>query len=116
MVQQLLPEIGFGWSVRALGLVVAVLGISAAIVLRTRVPPRKTGPLVEWAAFKEPPFALFSIAMFLNFWGVYFPFIYVSNTLHDRQCHHRPNIYRSAHTPATFSTPATRYPYHCYSV
>jgi MFS family permease len=87
MVQQLLPRIGFGWTVRALGLVVAVLGISAAIVLRTRVRPRKAGPLVEWAAFKEPPFALFSIAMFLNFWGVYFPFIYVSNTFHDRYCH-----------------------------
>jgi MFS family permease len=78
MVQQLLPKIGYGWTVRALGLVIAVLGITAAIILKTRIPPRKAGPLFEWAAFKEPPFLCFCIAMFLNFWGVYFPFIYVS--------------------------------------
>ena len=81
MVQQLLPQIGFGWTVRALGLVMAVLGITAALVLKTRVPPRKSGALVEWSAFTELPFALFCIGMFFNFWGVYFPFYYVSSFL-----------------------------------
>lgn len=78
MVQQLLPKIGFAWTVRCLGLVMAVLGIMAAIVMKTRIPPRKAGPLVEFSAFSEPPFTLFCIGMFLNFWGVYFPFYYVS--------------------------------------
>jgi MFS family permease len=78
MVQQLLPKIGFGWTVRALGLVMAVLGITAALFLKTRIPPRKAGPLVEWSAFTEVPFLLFCIGMFLNFMGVYFPFYYVS--------------------------------------
>jgi MFS family permease len=77
MVQQLLPKIGFGWTVRALGLVIAVLGVTAAIFLKTRIPPRKAGPLIEWTAFTELPFSLFCIGMFLNFWAVYFGFYYV---------------------------------------
>ncbi|KIW02236.1 uncharacterized protein PV09_06389 [Verruconis gallopava] len=79
MVQQLLPKIGYGWTVRALGLVIATLGIFAGITLKPRVAARKSGPLVEWTALKEPPFALFCMAMFLNFWGVYFPFIYIGS-------------------------------------
>jgi MFS family permease len=63
MVQQLLPKIGFGWTVRALGLVMLVLGATAAYFLKTRIPPRKAGPLVEWSAFTEPPFVLFCIGM-----------------------------------------------------
>jgi MFS family permease len=63
MVQQLLPKIGFGWTVRALGLVMLVLGTTAALFLKTRIPPRKGGPLVEWSAFAEPPFLLFCIGM-----------------------------------------------------
>jgi MFS family permease len=63
MVQQLLPKIGFAWTVRALGLVIFVLGTTAALLLKTRIPPRKAGPLVEWAAFTEPSFLLFCIGM-----------------------------------------------------
>lgn len=35
---------------------------------RTRLPPRKAGPLIEWTAFKEAPYALYCAAMFFNFW------------------------------------------------
>lgn len=78
MVQQLLPKVGFAWTVRSLGLVMAFGGTTAAIVLEPRVPPRHSGPLVEWSAFSERPFLLFCIAMFFNFWGGFFPLFYVS--------------------------------------
>lgn len=31
---------------------------------KPRLPPRKSGALVEWGAFKELPYTLFSIGMF----------------------------------------------------
>lgn len=77
IVQQLLPKIGFPWTVRVLGFVMLVLQAITLSLTRTRLPPRKTGPLVEWSAFKELPYLLFSIGMFLNFWGLYFAFYYV---------------------------------------
>lgn len=61
IVQQLLPKIGFPWTVRVLGFVMFALQAIYLTLMKTRLPPRKTGPLVEWSAFKEPSYALFSI-------------------------------------------------------
>uniref|UniRef100_A0A0D2YBH3 Major facilitator superfamily (MFS) profile domain-containing protein n=1 Tax=Fusarium oxysporum (strain Fo5176) TaxID=660025 RepID=A0A0D2YBH3_FUSOF len=54
IAQQLLPKIGFRWTVRVMGLVVAVSSMIIMIIAKTRLKARKAGPLVEWAAFKEP--------------------------------------------------------------
>ena len=61
IVQQLLPKIGFPWTVRILGFI--MLGFQATYLtfMKTRIPPRKSGPLVEWTAFKEPSYTLFSV-------------------------------------------------------
>ncbi|KAF8243155.1 MFS monocarboxylate transporter-like protein [Wilcoxina mikolae CBS 423.85] len=78
MVQKLLPRVGFPWTIRALGFVCLFLLIISNTIMRPRLPPRKTGSLVEWAAFKEPQYTLFAIGMFLSFLGLYFAFFYVS--------------------------------------
>lgn len=96
IVQHLLPKIGFPWTVRILGFVMLGLQAIYLTLMKTRLPPRKSGPLVEWSAFKEPSYTLFSIGellllplgwpwsdelgMFLIFWGLYFAFYYVSIT------------------------------------
>ncbi|KAL8936823.1 MAG: hypothetical protein Q9216_004734 [Gyalolechia sp. 2 TL-2023] len=79
LVQQLLPKIGFGWTVRVLGFVMLGLQIIGFVFTKPRLPPRKTGPLIEWSAFRELPYTLFSIGMFLVFWGLYFAFYYVGS-------------------------------------
>ncbi|KAI4229149.1 MAG: hypothetical protein L6R36_001106 [Xanthoria steineri] len=79
IVQQLLPKIGFGWTVRVLGLVMLLLQVVAFVFTKPRMPPRKTGPLVELAAFRELPYTLFSVGMFLSFWGLYFAFYYIGS-------------------------------------
>ncbi|KAL3426875.1 transporter MCH4-like protein 6 [Phlyctema vagabunda] len=79
MVQQLIPTAGYGWTMRALGFVTLVCVSICNILARPRVPPRKTGPIVEFAAFTEPPYALFAIAMFFVFWGVYFASYFVGS-------------------------------------
>ena len=77
IVRQLLPSIGFGWTVRVLGFVILALDLVTFAFLRTRLPPRRSGAIVEWAALKEVTFTLYIIGMFFNFWGLYFAFYYV---------------------------------------
>ncbi len=79
IVQQLLPKIGFPWTVRVVGFVMLALQVVTLTFTKPRLPPRKTGPIVEWGAFKELPYALFAAGMFLNFWGLYFAFYYIGS-------------------------------------
>lgn len=81
MMRGLLPRVGFGWSVRSAAFV--QMGIAALLIacLRPRLPPRPSGPLVEWGAFKEAPYTLFIMGMFFNWWAMYFAFYYVRSPL-----------------------------------
>lgn len=96
MVQQLLPKIGFPWTMRSLAFIQFACLIACNIGLRPRVPPRKTGALVDWASFKEKPYVFFAVGMFFvsllswpvtrrssntqqNFQGVYFAFFYLGS-------------------------------------
>jgi hypothetical protein len=53
MVRTLLPVIGFTWTVRAIGFVQLAALAVVCWLLRTRIPRRESGPLVEWQAFRE---------------------------------------------------------------
>ncbi|KAI1341287.1 MFS general substrate transporter [Xylariaceae sp. FL0016] len=78
IAQSLLPRLGFGWTVRIMGFVILFNSAAAFALARTRVPPRKTGaPWIEWAAFREAPYALFSLGTFLTLWGTYYAYYYV---------------------------------------
>ena len=79
MFQQLLPKLGFGWTMRTLAFVSTGCLTICNILARPRVPPRKTGPIIELAAFKEMQYSLFATGIFLTFWGVYFAFYYLSS-------------------------------------
>ncbi|GME43536.1 MFS transporter [Neofusicoccum parvum] len=78
VAQQLLPKVGFGWTVRTMGFVILFNAVIVVSIARVRLPPRKTGPLVEWSAFREPSYTLFCIGMFFNLWAVYFAYFYIS--------------------------------------
>ncbi|KAE8308728.1 major facilitator superfamily domain-containing protein [Aspergillus transmontanensis] len=79
VVMRLLPRIGYGWTMRILGFISLGTLTPCLLFLKQRLPPRQSGPLVEWAAFKEPSYALFTIGMFLNFWGIYIGFFYIGS-------------------------------------
>ncbi|MCJ1341413.1 hypothetical protein MMC09_006709 [Bachmanniomyces sp. S44760] len=79
LVEVLLPRIGFPWTVRVLGFCMLALQLVALAFVKTRLPPRKSGPLVELSAFKELPYALFTIGMFFMFWGIYFAYYYIGS-------------------------------------
>lgn len=65
MARQLLPTVGFGWTVRAIGFVQLVGLVIANLGLKTRVPPRRSGALVEWAAFKELEYTFYAAGSFM---------------------------------------------------
>lgn len=78
IVRELLPKVGFAWTVRVLGFVTLATNLLAIAFLRPRLPPRKSGPIIEWAALCEKPFVLYCAGMFLQLWGIFFAFYYVS--------------------------------------
>lgn len=80
IAQQVAPVIGFSWTVRVMGFIVLGLFLVVLALTRTRVPPRTGGPLLDLPAFKETPYALFTVGAVLILWGVYPPFFYVSIT------------------------------------
>ncbi|KAM6534224.1 hypothetical protein FALCPG4_007156 [Fusarium falciforme] len=79
MARQLLSTIGFGWTVRAMGLVQLVTLCLANFLLRPRVPPKRSGSVVDLASFKEKPYACFAAGVFLTFWGLYFAYYYLAS-------------------------------------
>jgi MFS family permease len=79
IVQQCLPRFGFPWTIRIIGFIMLILNVITIALFRTRLPPRKTGPLVDWASFKEAPYSLYCAAMFFAFWGLYFAFFYIGS-------------------------------------
>ncbi|KAF7860283.1 hypothetical protein EAF04_008411 [Stromatinia cepivora] len=77
------PKIGFAWTTRALGFVfLATLTISMSI-MKMRVKPSQKRKLIDLAAFKEPPYILFTIGLFFGFMGLNIPFYYISSYAMD---------------------------------
>lgn len=58
MVRQLLPKIGFGQTVRAIGFIQVGNLVIANLLVKPRLPPRKGGPLVDWVALRDPEYIL----------------------------------------------------------
>ncbi|RMY23650.1 hypothetical protein D0867_01905 [Hortaea werneckii] len=84
LAQQLIPRIGFPWTVRIIGFIMLATNAVTITFYRTRLPPRRSGPLVEWGAFRELPYVLYCVAAFMFFWGLYFAFFYVGSYARDR--------------------------------
>ncbi len=83
IIQYLIPRIGFPWAVRCSGFVALLCATTALLIIRPKLKPRKSGPMVEWSAFTEIPYLVYSIAAFMFFWAMYFGFFYVSAHSHS---------------------------------
>jgi MFS family permease len=78
VVRQLLGKIGFGWTVRVLGFINVACLLVAMAFMKPRLPPRKTGPLIEWEALKDLPYCLHVLGICFLMPPVYCVFYYVS--------------------------------------
>ncbi|KAI0547590.1 MFS general substrate transporter [Xylaria curta] len=77
MIQQLLPRVGFGWTIRSMAFVTLFVAILINLIMRVRVPARKSGPIADLHAFTELDYVFFVIGFFLIYWAVYFAFYYI---------------------------------------
>ena len=64
MVQQLLPRVGFPWTMRSLAFIDLACLAVCNLLMKTRIPPRKAGAMVDWKSFKETTYTLFAAGMF----------------------------------------------------
>jgi predicted MFS family arabinose efflux permease len=83
VVQTLLPTIGYAWTMRVLGFLTLSMLLPSFFLFRQRVPPRRSGPIVEWVAFREKAYVFFSVGMYLNYWGLYIAFFYITSFAHQ---------------------------------
>ncbi|KAM3425167.1 hypothetical protein BST61_g7126 [Cercospora zeina] len=79
LVQQLLPKLGFAWTARVLGFL--NLGLLTIVIafMRPRLPPRRSGPIVDLSAFKEPTYVFLVATCFFIIWAIYFTLYYISS-------------------------------------
>ncbi|KAL8790010.1 MAG: hypothetical protein Q9195_006559 [Heterodermia aff. obscurata] len=76
IVRRMFQTIGFGWAVRTMAFVMLATISIAIFLLRPRIPPRKSGPLVIWSALKESAYASFVVGLMLAFVAFFVPFFY----------------------------------------
>lgn len=101
IVRELLPRLGFNWTLRVIGLMQAGCFVISLLSLKPRIPPRKSGRLVEWSAFQELEYTYYALGAFMVrfpvsyllfaniiiqcFWGVYFAFFFIAAYARDIQ-------------------------------
>ncbi|KUI56044.1 Riboflavin transporter MCH5 [Cytospora mali] len=79
VVRQLIPKVGFGWTTRVIAFInLACLCVCLAF-MRPRLPPRKSGAIIDWSAFREPVFNLFVGGWWLIMWANYYTFYYIAS-------------------------------------
>jgi MFS family permease len=65
MARTLLPTVGFGWTLRAMGFIQLGTFAIALICGKPKQSPRKSAPLIDLAVLKEPVFTLYLAGSFL---------------------------------------------------
>ena len=77
------PSIGWPWSQRILALINLPLAICANLFIKARLPPtrpvRKEHVLPDPFIFRDPTFALVTLAVFFVEWGLFVPISYLTN-------------------------------------
>ena len=79
MVQRLIPQIGFPWTLRAAAFLILGCLIICNLTIRSRVPPtKKPFKIMDFIEpFQERTYVLLNFACFFAFWGVFIPFAFV---------------------------------------
>ncbi|KAN0094728.1 Major facilitator superfamily domain containing protein [Tylopilus felleus] len=76
--QNLIPEVGFKWTMRVFGFILILLLGVANITLDRRLPPVNVkGGLFNWAALKNPAYAIYCISGATTFLGLYTVLTYI---------------------------------------
>lgn len=75
---KLLGQIGFPWAVRTIGFIALATLIVPVLFMRMGVKPSKPRAVLDWSAFTDWPFALFTLFCAIGFLGLYVMIFYMS--------------------------------------
>ncbi|KAJ4508421.1 hypothetical protein HRR83_007353 [Exophiala dermatitidis] len=86
MVERLIPQVGFGWTMRICAFLILGLMVVANLTIVSRIPPRPTPvrPKDFVVPFKEVSFSLLALGSFLTFLGLFLPFTFIIVTARAR--------------------------------
>ncbi|KAF2845637.1 MFS general substrate transporter [Plenodomus tracheiphilus IPT5] len=80
LILYLAPRIGFPWTIRLIGLICAIMGVFASILLRKRLPHnKKAGASIDLLALRDKTYALTTLAVCLVEFAVFIPYTYISS-------------------------------------
>ena len=85
LFHQLLPQIGFGWSVRVLAFMALGTTLISVSVIRVLSKPPKRRPVFDPTSLKEAPFSLFITAVGFGLMSLYIPTFYIQSFATDKQ-------------------------------
>jgi hypothetical protein len=79
MINQLIPQIGFGWTMRTLAFMLLALLIIANVTVKSRLhhSPKPYKIMDFVVPLKEPRFLLLSMGSFFFFWGLFTPINFI---------------------------------------
>lgn len=79
MLNRLIDKVGYGWAMRTSAFLIVALLIVANVLLKSRqAPTRRALPRKHmWRPFRETPFLLLLIGLFLIAFGLYIPIDYL---------------------------------------
>ena len=82
MIQRLLPQIGFGWTMRVAAFMILGMLIVANLTVTSRLQhtPRRFNPLNLIKPLREPAFLLLLLSAFFIFLGLFLPFAFITLT------------------------------------
>ncbi|CAG8908933.1 unnamed protein product [Penicillium egyptiacum] len=92
MFNQLIPKVGFPWTVRLIAFLMLALFIAAAILLlwperrSAKVKTTQRRSLIDLRAFKDLPFWSFAIGNFFLYLGYITPFYYIPTYAETKLC------------------------------
>lgn len=78
VLSRLLSSVGFPWAARAVSFIVLATFAIPVACFRMRVRAAKPRDLVDWSAFRDVPYLVFTLALFAVFLGQTVIFFYVS--------------------------------------
>ena len=78
VLYQILDPLGFGWSVRVLGFLALGTLIFPMAIMKMRVKPAKPRKLLEWSAFTDWTWDLFTVGTLIGFIGLAVSLFYIS--------------------------------------
>lgn len=85
VLYRLISEVGFPWAVRCVGFIALATFMVPLTVMRMRVRAPKPRALVDWSAFRDVPFMLFTFGTLICFIGQATLLFYISFYPTDRR-------------------------------